>query len=498
MHVVHRYHPCREVALERIDDRAAQRLRPPGRSDDADLGSARKARGRLGGRCRDPPSRPPRRPGCARGGPSGPCVHPARPASPFRRHPSPARRRTRTGLAASTRETSTGPLPSTSSTSATRPVGEEGARGRAARFQEPRGPPGAPVPATPGMEAFPSTAAAPSSTGNRDRMSLPVLVLWMTTTPSGPEASTMPSSTAKGPIGRRHVPASCCSSRPGHGPHRDLAEVCSRRPPRGVTAAPRGTPSTGRISPHPCRRAAVRRGPDCRERRGTAVHAPPRPREGCERVEHDRVAGAAADERGGDFQLWHARAPSASFTPPVCHARNDAAPARGHRRNRFRTAPEPGPGDPPAMIAPGFAERRSRWERDSKAFASSSWGGGFAASSTGKALRGSWRRGGQGRAAAGRPASLPRPRSGLRVGGRRSVSPPERQQAQRRPRPNAGFGSARRSRTSSRGRTSRSAKATPRTSRTPGPGASATLGSSSCPSPRSGSPVRAAAGRETS
>ena len=102
-------------------------------------------------------------------------------------------------LAASTKEAGTLPWPSTSRVSSGLPVG------RSAPVPAPPGSmnsrsTGAPVPDTPGIVVSPSTAARPPSTGNRARMSLPVLVLWMTTTPSGPAASTSPSSTANGPM----------------------------------------------------------------------------------------------------------------------------------------------------------------------------------------------------------------------------------------------------------------------------------------------------------
>ena len=64
----------------------------------------------------------------------------------------------------------------------------------------------APVPGTPGSAKSPSTAASPSCTGTRARISFFVLVLWILTTVSGSTARTRPSSIAKGPTADEQLP----------------------------------------------------------------------------------------------------------------------------------------------------------------------------------------------------------------------------------------------------------------------------------------------------
>ena len=117
-----------------------------------------------------------------------------------------SRARTMTqGFAASTMDTSIDPKPGTSSQSRTLPVGSR------RPVTEPPGDRksrriGAPVPATPGMARSPSVAARPSTSGNVERMILPVLVLKIRTTAVSPFGRTSPSSTANGPTAEDMLP----------------------------------------------------------------------------------------------------------------------------------------------------------------------------------------------------------------------------------------------------------------------------------------------------
>ena len=173
-------------------------------------------------------------------------------------------------------------------------------------------------------------------------------------------------------------------------------------------------------------------------------------------VEHHRVARAAAQERGGDSRLGHGA--GSAWCPQVCHARRGSVVPRpgasrrpggaGGARLALSAADRcpagafprgPAAVRPAAMIAPscidsggddGEGARRPGGHRDR---------GRIRGFEHREGARGPRRGGAQGRAPGGRSGARPGCRSGLPRPGRRTLSPPQCQQAKRRPRPDDGF-----------------------------------------------------------